>query len=166
MGVFAMGPHHSGHAVSYALWVKTDASGNRILINSGSIWSKELKNFFNLHLNDGVPEVVVSERQKLVAKGVKLNDNRWHHVAVSMPSDACLLSAVELYVDGEPVATRLEGEDKPLHFGQAVRLGFGGWNYSHKAYDAFPAEPFSGAMDEISIWTRPLSPSEVKAEFE
>ena len=48
---------------------------------------------------------------------------------------------------------------------EAVRLGFGGWNYSHKAYNAFPAAPFDGAMDEISIWTRPLTAEEVQAEF-
>ena len=124
-----------------------------------------MNNFFNLHMNAGQPAVVVSERHQLVAEGTTLNDNQWHHVAVSMPGDDCLLSTVQMYIDGEPVKTRLQGDDLKLHFNQAVRLGFGGWNYSHKVYDAFPAKPFSGAMDEISIWTRPLTAAEVKTDW-
>jgi hypothetical protein len=67
MGVYAMGPLHGGHAVSYALWVKTSSPENQILINTGSIWSNELKNFFNLHLNTGAPELLISKNPRLVA---------------------------------------------------------------------------------------------------
>ncbi len=161
MGVFAMGPHHGGHAVSYALWVQSASPENQILINSGTIWGQELKNFFNLHLNDGIPEVMVSKDQWLAAEGVKLNDGEWHHIAAVMPKDSCLLSEVLIFVDGKPVKTQLNGNDLNLHFNQAVRLGFGGLNYSSKGFDALPAKPFIGAMDEISIWTRPLESDEV-----
>ncbi len=166
MGVFAMGPLHGEHAVSYALWIKTTAPENRILINTGSIWSKELKGFFNLHLNDGVPEVMVSAAQRLVAGGMKLNDGKWHHIAVSMPRNGCLLSEVQVYVDGKAAITKVEGGDFVLHFNQAVRLGFGGLNYSNKAFDALPVKPYVGEMDEIYIWTRPLGAAEVKASAE
>ena len=37
MGIFAMGPHHSGHAISYALWVKTTSADHQLLINSCTI---------------------------------------------------------------------------------------------------------------------------------
>lgn len=162
MGVFAMGPLHSGHAVSYALWMKTQSPENQILINTGSIWSKELKNFFNLHLNAGAPEVVISDKQKLTAEDVKLNDGKWHPIAVSMPSDGCLLSEVQVYVDGKPAKTRVTGADKPLFFNQAVRLGIGGLNYSNKGFDKLPVKPFVGEMDELSIWTRSLTRSDVR----
>ncbi|MDF7823909.1 LamG domain-containing protein [Pontiellaceae bacterium B12227] len=161
MGVFAMGPHHSGHAVSYALWVQSTSSENQLLINSGTIWGQELKNFFNLHLNDGVPEVMVSKSQWLAAEGIRLNDGEWHHLAAVMPKDSCLLSEVQIFVDGKPVKTRLNGNDLNLHFNQAVRLGFGGLNYTSKTFNALPVQPFVGSMDEISIWARSLESDEV-----
>lgn len=164
MGVFAMGPLHGQHAVSYALWVKTEASGNRILINTGSIWSPNVTGFFNLHLIDGAPTVVVSKNQSLVGD-VRLNDGQWHHIAASMPADGCLLSEVQLWIDGESVETHLKGSDRSLHFNQAVRMGFGGLNYSAKAFDALPAKPFVGEMDEIRVWNRPISAAEVVAVF-
>lgn len=165
MGVFAMGPLHSGHTVSYSLWMKTQSPENQILINTGSIWSKALKNFLNLHLNDGVPEAVISDSQRLASVGAKLNDGTWHHIAVSMPHDECLLSEVEIFVDGQKAETRLSGSDRSLHFNQAVRVGIGGLNYSNKGFDLLPAKPFVGAMDEVSIWTRPLTSEDVKNEL-
>jgi hypothetical protein len=156
MGVFAMGPLHGDHAVSYSLWVKTTSTERQLLINTGSIWQKDLKGFFNLNLNNGLPEVMVSKNQWLTAKGAKLNDGRWHHITASMPADGCLLSEVKIHVDGKPVKTRLAGQDLNLHFNQAVRLGFGGLNYSNRGFDELPVKPFVGELDEISIWTRPL----------
>jgi hypothetical protein len=164
MGVFAMGPHHGGHALTYALWMRTTSSENQLLINSCSIWSKALKGFFNLNLDDGVPAVMVSDSRRLMAGDEKLNDGQWHHLAVVMPRDGCLLSDVLVYVDGRPVKTRCEGPDLPLHFDQAVRLGFGGLNYSAKAFDALPVKPFVGDMDEISIWTRCLDAGEIRSQ--
>jgi hypothetical protein len=161
MGVFAMGPHHGNHAVSYALWVKTVSPESMVLVNSGSIWSRELKDFFNLNLNNGMPEIMVSANKRLVAAGPGLNDGKWHHLAVTMPEDGCRLSEVLIYVDGKPVDTRLDGADGVLHFNQAVRLGFGGLAYSAEAFDALPVEPFTGCMDEVSIWARSLKADEV-----
>ena len=161
MGVFAMGPLHGAHAVSYALWVNTTSPENQILINTGSIWGKELKNFFNLHLNNGIPEVVISRTQQLAATETRINDGKWHHIAVTMPKDGFRLSEVLIYIDGKPVKTTVSGANQQLHFNQAVRLGFGGFNYSHKAYDTLPVKSFTGAMDEIAIWTRGLAASEV-----
>jgi len=151
-----MGPLLGSHAVSYSLWVKTVSSENQLLINTGSIWSKELKHFFNLNLNNGAPEVMVSNTQWVTAEHTKLNDGQWHQISAGMPADACNLSEVKIYVDGRPVKTRLSGSDLTLHFNQAVRLGIGGLNYSNPGFDKLPVKPFVGAMDEIAIWTRPL----------
>ena len=158
-----MGPLHSNYAVSYALWIKTDAVERQMLINTGSIWGNQLKNFFNLNLNNGVPEVMISDKQWLSAEACQLNDGKWHHVAVSMPSDGCLLSEVLVYVDGKQMETRVTGADKNLFFNQAVRLGVGGLNYSNKAFDQLPVEPFVGAMDEVFIWARSLTPDDIQA---
>ncbi|VGO19760.1 LamG-like jellyroll fold domain-containing protein [Pontiella sulfatireligans] len=165
MGVFAMGPHHSGHAVSYALWVKTASADHQLLINSCTIWGQKLEQFFNLNLNDGMPEVMISAKQSLIAEGVKMNDGKWHHIAAVMPKDNCLLSEVQLFVDGNQVKAKLVGADRNIHINQAVRLGFGGLNYSTKSFDQLAVKPFVGELDEISIWTRPLPDTEVAALF-
>lgn len=165
MGVLAMGPHRAEKAVSYALWVKTTASGNLMLINSASCWNKKVADFMNLNLNNGVPEVMISADKKLKGATKGLNDGTWHHLAVSMPADGCRLSEVQLFVDGRAVETTRSGADAVVRFNQAVRLGFGGLNYSSKAFDVLKLDPFVGELDEISIWTRPLSAEEVKAEF-
>ena len=163
MGVFAMGPLHSEYSASYALWIKTDAKGRLLLINTGSIWGTSIMNFLNLNLNNGVPEVMISENQWASAETGKINDGEWHHVAVSMPSDGCLLSEVQIYVDGGEVETRLTGADKKLFFNQAVRLGIGGLNYSSKAFNSMKVDPYVGAMDELIIWARGLTPDDVQS---
>jgi hypothetical protein len=163
MSVFAMGPLHGNNAVSYALWVKTDSSNRQVVINSCSIWSRELKNFFNLNLNNGVPEVMISDTQWLSARDCQLNDGRWHHLAVSMPSNGCLLSEVEIHVDGMLVKTSVSGPDESLYFNQAVRLGIGGLNYSNPGFDALPVKPFVGELDDIIIWGRSLSSDEIQS---
>jgi hypothetical protein len=78
-----------------------------------------------------------------------------------MPSDRCRLSEVDIYVDGRPAKTRAEGGDDRLHFNQAVRMGFGGLNYSSQAFDVLPVKPFIGELDEIMVWARPLSRQEI-----
>ncbi len=161
MAVFAMGPHHSDRAVSYALWLKTKSTQNHVLVNTGSIWGGKLDGFLNLNLNGGKPEVQVSKTQRAVADSAGLNDDEWHHLAAVMPADGCRLSEVILYVDGNPVQTRLEGADRTLRFNQSVRLSFGGLGYSRKAFDALQVKPFVGALDEVSVWARGLSPAEV-----
>ena len=163
MGIFAMGPHYGGLAVSYALWIKTTSDGNQVLINSASIWGKQLQGFLNLNLYDGRPTAMISGSQTLTGDTAKLNDGRWHHLAVVMPEDGCLLSQILLYVDGKLVLAQQQGEDQKIRFNQAVRLGIGGLGYSRTAFDALQVEPFVGAMDEVSIWARGLSAAEVAA---
>jgi hypothetical protein len=80
-----------------------------------------------------------------------------------MPSDGCLLSEVQIYVDGGEVETRLTGADKKLFFNQAVRLGIGGLNYSSKAFNSMKVDPYVGAMDELIIWARGLTPDDVQS---
>jgi hypothetical protein len=161
MAVFAMGPHQDRHAVSYALWVKTNASKNQLLINSAAIWGKPLAKFFNLTLNDGRPQIMISKNQQLVAEDVALNDGRWHHVVAVMPRDNCRLSDVRLYADGQRLRTTLKGSDRIIHLTQAMRLSFGGMGYSNASLSELGLASFTGTMDEVSIWTRGLRREEV-----
>jgi hypothetical protein len=154
MAVYAMGPHYKDRAISYALWLKTRSVDNQLLINPSS-------RCFILSLNDGLPQITTSKGGKLCGNCQQLNDGQWHHIATTMPADGCLLSAVQIYVDGVPVNTHLVGKDFRLYLGRAGKLGFGGFGYGSQDVTTAQFEPFIGELDDISIWTRPLSRREI-----
>jgi ferric-dicitrate binding protein FerR (iron transport regulator) len=84
-------------------------------------------------------------------------DGRWHHVAASWSP-----SSADLYVDGKHVARESRSGDPPeiKMRGRFVRFGKPGidlWD------DHFA---FTGWVDEIALWNRPLSPVEVALQFE
>ncbi|ARN57400.1 LamG domain-containing protein [Sedimentisphaera salicampi] len=166
MACYGMGPLQDEHAVSYSVRVKTESPEKMVLINTGSIWGNNVRDFMNLNLNQGLVQVEVSKSSSLFARSERLNDNNWHHIAAVMPKDGCKLSEVVVYVDGEKCQTKLKGSDTKLSFNQAVRLSFGGLGYSKKAFDSLNVTPFVGMMDDISLWTRPLSPAEVSGMAE
>ncbi|MEA2067787.1 MAG: LamG domain-containing protein [Verrucomicrobiota bacterium] len=165
--VQSMGPLHSGHAISMSAWIKTTEEGNRLVINTASIWRGESPNanFMNLNLNNGMPEVMFTSKIALTAvDGTKLNDGEWHHIAVVMPKDDCMFSELKLYADGQPLATRLKGKNRKFFAVNSMQLSIGSLANSSKAYDDLPVEPFVGEIDEVSLWTRPLTDEEVAVD--
>ncbi|AQQ09934.1 Laminin G domain protein [Sedimentisphaera cyanobacteriorum] len=163
MACYGMGPLQNEHAVSYAVRVKTESPEKMVLINTGSIWGSNVRNFLNLNLNNGLVQVEASKSSSLLARSERLNDSKWHHIAAVMPEDGCQLSEVLVYVDGKKCETKLKGADTKLYFNQAVRLSFGGLGYSKKAFDSLGVSPFIGMMDDISVWTRPLKQAEAES---
>ena len=127
-----------------------------------------LRGLMNLNLNNGEPELLIADKERKIAKDQKLNDGKWHHIAVSMPKKDCLLSEVQFYVDGQPVESEVVGEDKPVIVSLANRLSIGGLGhgngkaaFSKLIYVEHGMKPFEGSLDEISIWARGLTATEV-----
>lgn len=81
-----------------------------------------------------------------VEDSVPLSINTWHHVAVTYDNAATTL---KLYKDGQLISTNTDVD--PVDGGNMVRLG--AFN------DA--ANSFTGTIDEVRIWNRALSPSEI-----
>ena len=77
---------------------------------------------------------------------VPLSINTWHHVAVTYDAAS---TTMKLYRDGQLRSTRTDVD--PVDEGNMVRIG--AFN------DA--ANSFTGTMDEVRIWNRALSPSEI-----
>ena len=122
----------------------------------------------NLNLNDGEPEFLMADDARLIAKGQKLNDGKWHHIAVSMPKKDCKLSEVQFYVDGQPVESNVVGQDKPISISMVNKLSFGGLGhgtgkapFSKLIHVELGIKPFEGSLDEISVWSRALTATEV-----
>lgn len=87
----------------------------------------------------------------------RIADGRWHHVAASWGP-----SSVDLYVDGSLVGRDLEPrtlEGGHLR-GRFVRFGKPSSDMKNESH------PFTGSVDEIALWDRPLDPLEVACQFE
>jgi hypothetical protein len=166
MAVYGAGPHSYGNMVSYALWMKTTSEEDMVLINTGR--GRALRGLMNLHLNDGEPELLMADDARLIAKGQKLNDGKWHHIAVSMPKKDCKLSEVQFYVDGQPVESEVVGKDNPISVSMVNKLTFGGLGHGNGKtpftkliHVEHGIMPFEGSLDEISVWSRALTATEV-----
>ncbi len=61
--------------VSYALWMKTTSKEDMVLVNTGR-GGMRLRGLMNLNLNDGEPELLIAQTERLIAKGQKLNDGK------------------------------------------------------------------------------------------
>ena len=84
-------------------------------------------------------------------------NNQWHHIAASWGP-----SAVELYVDGRRIS-RVDdyGElQQGIARGRYVRFGKPSEDLIEQQN-----ESFTGQVDEIALWTRPLSSSEIAHQF-
>jgi len=77
---------------------------------------------------------------------------RWYHVATTFESDDQTSTAV-FYRDGQPIGEQTL--DEPFHSGTyALKLGtYGGLHW------------LNGALDEVKLWDRVLTPGEVQAEY-
>lgn len=104
--VLPIGPLNAGYERTISCWVKTASSGKQLILNSGSYWSKG--QFFNLSLNEGNVELSLRPEIYTHSKEQKINDGKWHHLAVVLPQKNGNLESIQLYVDGEII------EDKHL----------------------------------------------------
>ena len=163
LGVFAMGPYDNKRALSFSIWVKTKSNGHHILINGSPIWGSELKNFLNLNINNGFPEVSIAKDSALLGE-IKVNDNQWHNITVVVPKPKCYLSKLLIYLDGELLASKIIGTDRKVDPTNNMKISIGGYGTSHKVFDQL-ANPYKGSIDELKIWTRPISQQMIQRDL-
>ena len=82
--------------------------------------------------------------------GVTLNDNQWHHVAVTF--EAGVTGGTQMYIDGQAVGAPL------THFlnGNSPTFRIGSNNNS---------DFFAGNIDNVKVWTRKLSAAEINETY-
>ena len=100
--------------------------------------------------------------------GAFYTDDKWHHVAVSMPKKDCKLSEVQFYVDGQGVESNVVGQDKSISVSLANKVTIGGLGHgngkTHLAkliHVQHGIKPYVGSLDEVSVWSRALTTTEV-----
>lgn len=94
----------------------------------------------------------------LLASNFSVADDHWHHIAASWGP-----FAVELYVDGRRVARADDFGKLPqgIISGRYVRFGKPSIDLQTSGKGAF-----AGSVDEIAIWSRPLSGAEIAHQFQ
>jgi hypothetical protein len=150
---------------SVASWFRTTMDVpfgvQAFIVNKGGIGSDGLGNNMNYGIwmtssesiqagfedSSGVPYVVESTGSR------NLYDlYRWHYVVITFDG-----LAVRLYIDGVPVSSKLVMGAIPDNSGlQPVRIG---------ANSLAPSDYFTGNVDEIRIWNRAITESEVSYAY-
>ena len=167
--ISGMGPFGEGSVASFALWFNSESIEKVVLASYEGCWIK--KDVLTLHLQAGALELSFSATQVLrtILKN-KLNDGKWHHVVVNMPYRDCLLSEIQIYLNGELLPPVLDGYDKPVNLPNAGLFSLGGFgyagscakinNYVRNGYQQ--GTYFTGMLDEVHVYGRSLSAVEIQ----
>lgn len=147
-------------AITVSAWVyATNVTGDRAILNN----SKYSPNYdgFNFQIVNGklridlVGDVLGPLKRKETTNAV-ISTNTWYHVAVTKPANA-VTSSISLFVDGVKPATTDAYNDSVVDAVNSVNLQIGARNGTNT--------PFVGQLDDIRIYNRALSPSEVYQLF-
>ncbi len=160
--VLPMGPMESGYERTLACWVKTNANGRLLLLNSGSYWGTGGQ-FFNLGIHDGNLEVALRPETYTTTRNHAINDGEWHHLAVVMSHFDAKIDELRLFVDGKLIEdkhttnpqTRINTQQANW---MAIATQKGNYNTDLSAMNI---QDFTGLLDDFSIWTRALSDSDI-----
>jgi hypothetical protein len=138
------------HAITMAAWVKLDGVGTDAdaIICRGNSYS-EPYSFFAVHGSYGNNMVAYIEEVSVFNSGYKVPLNMWKHVTVTYDQNNCIF-----YVDGVKIAT-IKTSNRLIKDSSGMNLYIG-------ASPPGGSEDFSGFMDEVRIYNRALSDSEVQ----
>jgi hypothetical protein len=132
------GPRSPATLAEYAVAYPQGVSGWRVLLHQDGRLAACTGRYDDRHRCHGPGTVTLADEKPLMP-------DAWHHVALVQAGDTMVL-----YRDGRAVATtRVE----PQHVGEYLWLRLG----SDEAGEA----PFVGLLDEVEIYSRPLSPQEI-----
>jgi hypothetical protein len=147
----------NGGAFTLACWVKTVAAEGTVISQRHS---KDDGADIDLFLSGGRLQAHVRQDRGFthvgIASAVAVNDDTWHHAALLRSGQT-----VELYVDGAP-AGRGSGNEAggPITTDSRVVGREGRW-YAVGRRDA--AVFFTGAVDEVCVFNRALTPEEIQS---
>jgi hypothetical protein len=147
-----------GAAFSVALWVATREGEGGIFSQRSS---ESANPVLDLMVNGGNLVVYVRadglEFGEIRLTSPAVNDGRWHHVAVTRNG----AGLVSVYVDGKRSAQGSSGNTKGSITTNMRTLGVERY-WATQGGNAPGRSYFSGAVDELSIFDRELTPGEIK----
>jgi Protein of unknown function (DUF1553)/Protein of unknown function (DUF1549)/Concanavalin A-like lectin/glucanases superfamily/Planctomycete cytochrome C len=166
-------------SLTFSLWVKpaesdTDAALLSAIDYSQNTAAATFGSGIELRLNGGELEFRFSQRfpnysLRVRSEGAHLKPGEWRRLTLiyaGASKDAMRVdvSSVRIFADGREVATQVLNDDLPLPFASedkptstTFRIG---WENSAKG------ARYAGLLDDITVWNRALSSTEVSALFE
>ena len=142
-----------------SVWFSTTNSAAAYIYPAGQFGGKELTTF-RLLLAKGILKLQLNKTTMLYVdqNGIRLNDGKWHHVAVTFAKDSLTnQNKILFYLDGKmniPITLPTEsiftktGVDEVNIGGRRNNKKIAGW---------------TGSLDDFAIWTSILSPQKIKA---
>lgn len=141
-GILNLTPGGSGE-LTISAWIKTSASSNMDVVSHGI-------NGFVFYIGSGT---VIFAQQNVagnVASTTTVNDGNWHHVAVSYIGN----STATIYIDGVSAAS------------SSFSRNFQHINNISIGRDPSAIEYFNGTIDEVMIFNRSLTVSEISLLYD
>jgi len=146
-----------GGTASISFWIKTGISGSSIFWQAPGITGVESGSTNDVRYGwiDEVGKIHVDAGNGATAASANpINDNSWHHVVLTRNS---VTGIVQIYVDNSaPVSATSESGNKTTPISTLGRIV--GSVGASRGY-------FIGALDEIGIWNKVLTASEVSALY-
>lgn len=137
-------------------WIKRDSASSvsyhshNGILNSADIFSYAMYGY-ELNLDPEGRPALVKVGFSATSSDVAIKDTDWHHLAVTKSG-----SAVIFYIDGNPYPAPAFG----LKFVFSRNASIGGKSSTY-GYD----DNFAGLIDEVAIYNRPLSTSEIQTIY-
>lgn len=147
-------------AFSLCLSFRTATTQGGVLLGFGQSQSNTTANYDrNIYLdNTGVIHFGVFEStEEVINSAAGYNDNLWHQVVASLSPS----TGISLYVDGVLVGNNLAANSAAIYNGYWIigENNLGSWPFQPSSYY------FNGKIDEISIFNRALSATEVQSIY-
>jgi hypothetical protein len=161
--VLPIGPMDYGYERTLSCWVKTNATGRLLILNSGSYWGKG--QFFNLGINDGNLELALRPEIYTTTRHLKINDGEWHHLAVVLPHDGAKIKNLKLFVDGKLIEDKQTTKpETTVNTTQANWMAIATQTETYKTdlTKTMNMKNYVGLLDDFSLWTRALNENEIK----
>jgi hypothetical protein len=140
--------------LSIAVWIKTTQTGiwKRIVTKRANI---NTENWYSLALWNGKARFEIYAQGQLNSIN-DINDGNWHFLVITRNSSNKIFS---MYIDGN-IESTMTDEGRNLNSGMDTPLEIGIW--AKESY----AGTFNGYIDDIRIYNRALSESEIKQLYQ
>jgi hypothetical protein len=147
-----------GHAeVCVCAWIRTTVEGNQIIA------SFDRNEYWRLEINgDGAGpgqvgwDVMTDTGQVDYGSSARVDDGQWHHVAGVFDN-----GTLTIYIDGNAEESASGG---PMYGTGNTRFGYIGVGSESTSFNADPKTPvylFTGAVDDVRVYDRVLTPEEI-----
>ncbi len=126
-----------------------------VIVGKAGLSGQSTSDGWYLRWIDGMPEfaIVASDNSINQAVGSVLPNGVWHHIAGTFDGSTRVM---RLYVNGDLVVEKIITGGLPIN-SVPVRIGL--------SSNPFAPEPFNGMIDEVEIYGRALSQSEIQTIF-